>query len=122
MNGGHAISVLIVDDDPRVRAALLRMLDELADVRAVAVDSEQALRLSSLTTLDTDVAVVDLDGPTTSGEEVIRRLVPVVPVLAVSMSGTSRRPAMRAGATHFLEKDGDAGALIEGIRDAAAGK
>ena len=66
VNGGRGISVLIVDDDPRVRAALMRMLDELADVRAAAVDSEQAMRLSSLTTIDTDVAVVDVRGPRVS--------------------------------------------------------
>lgn len=121
MSGAGGISVLIVDDDPRVRAALIRMLDELADVHVAAVDSEQALRLSSMTTIDTDVAVVDVVGPSSRGEEVIRRLAPAVPVVAVSLSSTARSFALRAGAARFLEKDGDAGALIEAIRAAAGG-
>lgn len=121
MSGAGGISVLIVDDDPRVRAALIRMLDELADVHVAAVDSEQALRLSSMTTIDTDVAVVDVAGPASRGEEVIRRLAPAVPVVAVSLSSTARSFALRAGAARFLEKDGDAGALIEAIRAAAGG-
>ena len=122
VSGSRGISVLIVDDDPRVRAALMRMLDELVDVHAAAVDSEQAMRLSSLTAIDTDVAVVDVAGPMSRGEEVIRRLVPAVPVVAVSLSSTARPIAMRAGAARFLEKDGDAGALVEAIRAAAAGE
>ena len=121
MNGGRGISVLVVDDDPRVRAAVVRMLDELAEVRAAAVDTEQAMRLSSLTTLDTDVAVVDLPGAGSRGEEVIRRLVPGVPVVAVSLSGTARRAALLAGAVRFVEKDGDDRALIAAIW-AAAGR
>lgn len=122
MSGVCGISVLVVDDDPRVRAALVRMLDELADVSVAAVDTEQAMRLSSLTTLDTDVAVVDLPGPASGGEEVIRRLAPGVPVVAVSLSGTARCVALRAGATTFVEKDGDGGALIDAIRATAAGE
>jgi DNA-binding NarL/FixJ family response regulator len=121
VSGSRGISVLIVDDDPRVRAALMRMLDELVDVHVAAVDSEQALRLSLLTAIDADVAVVDVAGPASRGEEVIRRLVPTVAVVAVSLSSTARPVAMRAGAARFLEKDGDAVALIEAIRAAAAG-
>jgi DNA-binding NarL/FixJ family response regulator len=122
VSGSRGISVLVVDDDPRVRAALVRMLDELADVHVAAVDSEQALRLSLLTTIDTDVAVVDVAGPVSRGEQVIRRLAPAVPVVAVSLSSNARSCALRAGAARFLEKDGDAGALIEAIRAAAAGE
>lgn len=122
MSGARGISVLIVDDDPRVRAALIRMLDELADVHVAAVDSEQALRLSSMTTIDTDVAVVDVAGPASRGEEVIRRLAPAVPVVAVSLSSTAHSIALRAGAARFLEKDGDAGAMIAAIRATAAGE
>lgn len=99
----------------------MRMLDELADVHAAAVDSEQAVRLSSLTTLDADVAVVDLPGPGSPGEAIIRRLVPRVPVVALSLGGTARPAALRAGATFFVEKDGDTGALIAAIWAAAGG-
>lgn len=122
VSGARAISVLVVDDDPRVRAALVRMLDELADVSVAAIDTEQAMRLSSLTTLDTDVAVVDLPGPASCGEEVIRRLAPRVPVVAVSLCGAARCVALRAGATSFVEKDGDDGALLDAIRAVAAGE
>jgi DNA-binding NarL/FixJ family response regulator len=121
VSGPRAISVLVVDDDPRVRAALVRLLDDVAGLQVAAVDVEQAVRLSSLTSLETDVAVVDLAGPASPGEDVVRRLAPRVQVVAVSLSGTVRAAALRAGASVFLEKDGDDRGLIEAIRTAASG-
>jgi DNA-binding NarL/FixJ family response regulator len=115
------LTVLVVDDDPRVRAAMVRMLDEMAGVRAAALDSETALRLSTVTGIETDVAVVDVSGPGGPGEAVIRRLAPAVAVVAISLDATQRRTAERAGATLFVEKDGDDRALIDAIRSAAAG-
>jgi DNA-binding NarL/FixJ family response regulator len=114
------LTVLVVDDDPRVRGALVRMLDELPDVEAAALDTEQAIRLSALTAIGTDVAVVDLPGSRARGEELVRRLAPAVPVVAVSLDGALRRRALGAGAAAFLEKDGDDRSLVAAIRSAAA--
>lgn len=118
MTGG--IGVLVVDDDARVRAALVRLLEE-AGFRAAALDVEQSMRLASLTALGADVAVVDLSRPGSEGLAVIRRLTPGVRVVAVSLRGTVRAAALRAGAAVFLEKDGDDHALVHAIRTAAAG-
>lgn len=120
MRATPCLSVLVVDDDPRVRAAVVRMLDGVPELRAVAVDSEQAIRLSSLTALQTDVAVVDLPGLGRRGEALIRRLAPHVAVVAVSLDGGQHRAAVEAGAAVFIEKDGDDRTLIEAIRGAAA--
>jgi DNA-binding NarL/FixJ family response regulator len=120
VSAARSLTVLVVDDDSRVRAAVVRLLDELPDVRAAAVDTEQATRLSSLTSLDTDVVVVDLPGPGSRGEALIRRLVPDVAVVAVGLDGAQRRAAVHAGAAVFVEKDGDDQALIDAIRAAAA--
>ncbi|MBI1379034.1 MAG: response regulator [Frankiales bacterium] len=114
------IGVLVVDDDARVRAALVRLLEE-AGFRAAALDVEQSMRLASLTALGADVAVVDLSPPGSQGLAVIRRLTPGVRVVAVSLRGTVRAAALRAGAAVFLEKDGDDHALVHAIRTAAAG-
>jgi FixJ family two-component response regulator len=119
VRAASGLTVLVVDDDPRVRAAVVRMLDERPDFRAVAVDSEQAMRLSSLTAVETDVAVVDLPGLGRRGEALIRRLVPEVAVVAVSLDGAMRRAAAHAGAAVFVEKDGNDQALIDAILAAA---
>ncbi|MFN8167704.1 MAG: response regulator [Candidatus Nanopelagicales bacterium] len=119
MTTPRRVTVLVVDDDARVRAAALRMLDELPDVDVAAVDTEQALRLSSLTVLGTDVAVVDLPGPGNRGHLLIGRLAPAVAVVAVSLDTAQREAAARAGARAFVEKDGDDRALVEAIRAAA---
>ncbi|MGZ4616444.1 MAG: response regulator [Actinomycetes bacterium] len=122
VNGTRLLTVLIVDDDSRVRAALVRMLDEVGDVRPIAVDSVQALRLATLITLDADVAVVDVPAPGTPGEVLVGQLAPAVPVVAMSLNGSMRRRAARAGAALFVEKDGDAGALVDAIRTAATAR
>jgi DNA-binding NarL/FixJ family response regulator len=120
VSAASGLTVLVVDDDPRVRAAVVRMLDERPRFRAVAVDSEQAMRLSSLTALETDVAVVDLPGLGRRGEALIRQLVPDVAVVAVSLDGAQRSAAQLAGAAVFVEKDGNDQALIDAILAAAS--
>ena len=122
VSGTRLLTVLIVDDDPRVRAALVRLLDEVGDVRSVAVDTEQAMRLSTLIELDADVAVVDVPGPGNAGEALVARWAVGVPVVAMSLSGSMQRRAVVAGASWFVEKDGDDGALVDAIRAAAAAR
>ena len=83
------------------------MLEEVGDVRPIAVDTEQAVRIASLITLDADVAVVDVPGPGTPGEALVGQLTPGVPVVAMSLHGSMQRLALQSGAALFVEKDGD---------------
>ncbi len=124
MIGPVAVRVLVVDDDARVRQALRHLLDDLPGFECLAVDSGQAMRLATWGSAVTDVAVIDL--PATSGgtAELIRRLIErltdLMPVLVLSMSGSSRVAALEAGATRFFEKDGDSRALVAAIRTAVS--
>ena len=77
------------------------------------------MRLSSLTALETHVAVVDLPGLDRRGEALIRQLVPDVAVVAVSLDGAQRSAAQLAGAVVFVEKDGNDQALIDAFLAAA---
>lgn len=112
--------VLVVDDDPRVRAALVSMLHGTDGLYVVAVDTDQVLRLSGAATLRADVALADLPDDSEPSLRVVRRLSAAMPVVAVSMQGATRLPALQAGAAAFVEKDGDAAAILRAIAAARA--
>ncbi len=112
--------VLIVDDDARVRAAFHALLDHSDEFRCLAVDGHDALKL--VTTrgggVDFQVAIVDMSDARTvpAGLRLVALLVEQAPVVVVSMSGTARALALHAGAKAFVDKNGDAGALLAVIR------
>lgn len=54
-----------------------------------------------------DVALVDVLLPTMAdGVDLVRRLSGLVPIVAISLDGTSRTQALAAGAVVYVEKDG----------------
>lgn len=111
--------VLVVDDDARVRDALRHLLDEVTGLQCLAVDTGQAMRLVTWGSTVADVAVVDLPSQPGEGSALVERLADLMPVVVVSMSGSQRVDALAAGAVCFVEKDGDATALVGAIRSAA---
>ncbi len=119
MKGRQRLRVLVVDDDARVRDALSHLLDEVTGLQCLAVDTGQAMRLVTWWSTVTDVAVVDLPSESSAGSALVERLAGLVPVVVVSMSGSQRVAALAAGAVRFVEKDGDAAALVAAIRSAA---
>ncbi|MBD3782099.1 MAG: response regulator transcription factor [Micrococcales bacterium] len=122
VKGPRRLRVLVVDDDARVRSALRHLLDDVGELRCLAVDTGQAVRLLTWGSNVSDVAVVDLPSgsPAASpaGCALVERLAGLVPVVVVSMSGSRRSDALAAGAHSFVEKDGDGGALLAAIRSA----
>lgn len=119
MTGCPRIRVLVVDDDARVRTALRHLLDDATGLQCLAVDSGQAMRLVMWGSTVTDVAVVDMPSVSKASSALVERLAGLMPVVVVSMSGSTRVAALAAGALRFVEKDGDAGALVAAIRSAA---
>lgn len=119
MRGAARLTVLVVDDDPRVRGALVHLLEEVGDIRVVAVDTDQAIRLTLVSAPRTDVAVVDVPDAGSPGVRLVGLLAVALPVVAVSLTGSVRDAALAAGALHFVEKDGDEGRLVGAIRSAA---
>lgn len=123
MTGQPCTRALVVDDDARVRAALCALLDDAAGFRCRAVDSQQATRLvmGGSSDVDSDVAVVDMSaaGEPEGQATLVALLAGFVPVVVVSMSRAVRAVAMAAGAAAFVEKDGDATALVAAVRAVA---
>ena len=115
----RALRVLVVDDDPRVRAGLAGALGATAGLILVAVTGSPARALAAAG--QADVALVDALLPTLAdGVALVRCLSPHVPVVAISLDGTRRRDALAAGAVAYLEKDGSLDDLVATLREAAS--
>ena len=110
--------VLVIDDDARVRTALTDLLASTADLApvvsaATAAEAQAAAEHNG----PFDLAIVDLLLPDpATGLALIRGLTPLVPVIAVSVSGVHRTAALAAGASVFLDKDGRVDALLAALR------
>ncbi|GAA3986151.1 response regulator transcription factor [Allokutzneria multivorans] len=121
------IRVLLVDDQPLVRAGL-RMLceaDELVEVAGEAADGEQAVRLAER--LTPDVVLMDLRMPRLDGIEASRRILRNRPstrivVLTTFDDDDHLYPALEAGACGFLAKDAEPADLLLAVKRAAAGE
>ncbi|OJF13433.1 response regulator [Couchioplanes caeruleus] len=120
------IRVVLVDDQPLIRAGL-RMLCEAEpdlDVVGEAENGRDAIALAAR--LAPDVIVMDLrmpgiDGITATGRILAAR--PATRVLVLTTFGDDDHlyPALTAGACGFLLKDAPPAELLDGIRRAAAG-
>lgn len=112
MAGGPApCTVLVVDDDVRIRNVLATLLERDGLRVMLASDGEDAIRL--LATIDVPCAIVlDLDMPRMGGTEFSRALrrsaaTAAVPLIVVSGSATIERHASDIGAVAWLPKPFD---------------
>lgn len=115
-------AVLVVDEDPRVRAALSSLLAGLDELEVVAIGPSEAGRLTEALVRDYEVGVVDVSDRSPQSLGLLRRLGAAVPVVAMSMSGSMRLPALRAGAAAFVEKDGDGEAIHRAVATVRAAR
>ena len=112
-------SVLVVEDDAALREALLDTL-KAAKLRGhAAADAASALEL--LRTEEIALVISDVQMPGRNGYQLlsdIKHLRPDVPVVLMTAYGTVAQAvtAMREGATDYIVKPFDAGALIEMAR------
>jgi DNA-binding NarL/FixJ family response regulator len=126
-----SIAVMIVDDQPLVRAGFRMVLSSQPDLRVVgeAGDGAQALDLvRDLTGADRpDVIVMDIRMPVLDGVEATRRLcadgasAPRVIVLTTFDTDDEAFAALEAGASGFLLKNAPPEDLLAAIRAVAAG-
>ncbi len=116
------LTVLVVDDDARVRRALRTLIESSPDLTVAAQAATETQTLELDLQLKPDIVVLDLLLPAASNglnalRELIRRGRPVV---AISISGGLRTPALGAGADAFLEKGGrEMDRLLDTIRAAS---
>ena len=120
-----SVRVLVVDDDDHFRAGLAELLTVHGlDVAATARDARDAIDVSRM--LRPDVVLMDVEMPGRNGIEAIPGVLAACPetrvvMLTVSGDGTDVLEALLAGATGYLVKGTEPGALVAGIRAAAAG-
>lgn len=119
------IRVLVVDDDALVRTLLAGILaaQEIAVV-AQAADGDEVV--PAVQAHHPDVVLLDLHMPRMSGLDALAALalLPDPPgVIALTSFGTDQTvvAAVRAGASGFLAKDADPGAIADAVRRVAGG-
>ncbi len=121
-----AIRVLLVDDDPLVRAGLSLMLGGAADIEIVgeAADGGDVDALVDRTRPDVvlmDVRMPGTDGLTATERLRARRDPPQVVVLTTFHADEQVLRALRAGAAGFVLKDTPPTEIVEAVRRVAAG-
>jgi putative two-component system response regulator len=100
--------ILVVDDDPRTRAAVTDMARALGHETEVAADGVGAL---AMVKLDIDLVLTDLNMPGMDGFEVIRRIrqdaetadLPIIMITGMA-DEENRIRAVEAGANDFIGK------------------
>ena len=108
------LRLLVVDDDPAVRSAIVRPLEEAGHVVDAVSDGPTAL--AAIGQRSFDLVLVDFAMPGMDGAEVIRRargLRPNTPFLIVSGYSDSDAIATAAPGTPVLAKPFENGTLLE---------
>jgi DNA-binding NarL/FixJ family response regulator len=122
------IRVLLVDDQPLIRAGFRALLDAEDDIEVVAEapDGRQGVALAEQHL--PDVALIDVKMPVLDGIEATRRIagdnrLAGVRVVILTNHGLDEYvfAALRAGASGFLVKDIEPEDLLHGVRVAARG-
>jgi DNA-binding NarL/FixJ family response regulator len=120
------IRLLLVDDDPLVRAGLALILGGGQDLEIVgeAADGEEAL--TRVREVSPDVVLMDIRMPRLDGIEATARLLsqpqpPKVVVLTTFDTDDDVVQALAAGASGFLLKDTPPADIVEAVKKVAAG-
>lgn len=121
-----SIAVSIVEDDPRVRASLAKLIDSTPGFRCVSNHSSAEDALQALPGFAPEVVLMDINLPGISGVECVRRLKPSLPKTQVIMLTVYQNTdhifkALAAGATGYLLKQTPPSELLAAIKDVHAG-
>jgi DNA-binding NarL/FixJ family response regulator len=122
-----SIRVLIVDDDPLLRAGLKMMLAGAPDIRVVGEAGDGGGVLGLIDRLVPDVVLMDIRMPGTDGltaTEAVRRRpnAPEVIILTTFDADEHVLRALRAGAAGFVLKDTPPAEIVDSVRRVAAGQ
>jgi DNA-binding NarL/FixJ family response regulator len=114
--------VLIVDDQPLLRAGFKSVLEASGQVDVVGEAATGAEAIEEARRLDPDVVLMDVRMPDMDGIEATRRM-PKQKILILTTFGLDEYiiEALRAGASGFLLKDAPVEDLLSAVRAVAAG-
>lgn len=120
------ISVSIVEDDPRVRGSLARLVDSSAACSCVSRHETGEDGLAKIPGVKPDVVLMDINLPGMSGVECARRLKPLVPATQIIMLTVYQNTenifnALAAGATGYLLKQTPPEEILTAIQEVHAG-
>jgi DNA-binding NarL/FixJ family response regulator len=122
-----AVGVLIVDDDPLVRAGLAMMLRGAPDIHVVAEAGDGSEVLAMVDRHAPDVVLMDIRMPAMDGlaaTEALRarRHAPEVIILTTFDADEHVLRALRAGAAGFVLKDTPPAEIVAAVRRVARGE
>jgi DNA-binding NarL/FixJ family response regulator len=120
------ISVSIVEDDPRVRGSLARLIDSSSACRCASRHETGEDGLAEIPGIKPDVVLMDINLPGMSGVECVRRLKPLLPATQIIMWTVYQNTenifnALAAGATGYLLKQTPPEELLTAIQEVHAG-
>jgi DNA-binding NarL/FixJ family response regulator len=121
-----AIKVLLVDDDPLVRAGLSFMMGGSPDIEIVGEAADGAEVETLVERTRPDVVLMDIRMPAVDGLTATERLrrrtdAPQVVVLTTFHADEQVLRALRAGAAGFVLKDTPPAQIVDAVRKVAAG-
>jgi DNA-binding NarL/FixJ family response regulator len=127
-----SIRVLLVDDDPLVRAGLRLMLRSAPDIDVIGEAADGAAAITAAAELAPDVVLMDIRMPGTDGVTATAaitaaaatgtRAAPRVVALTTFDADDLVRQAIAAGAVGYLVKDTPPAEIISAVRAVAAGQ
>ena len=122
------IRVVIADDQPLLRSALVNLLEVETDIEVVAEADTGAAAVSAVRTHQPDVVIMDIrmpdmDGITATGLIADDPVTATTRVLILTTFEVEEYivGALRAGASGFLAKDADPAEIVRAVRVVAAG-
>jgi DNA-binding NarL/FixJ family response regulator len=121
-----AIRVLLVDDDPLVRAGLSLMLGGAGDIEVVGAAGDGSEVPALVERLSPDVVLMDIRMPAVDGLTATEALrsrpqAPEVVLLTTFHADEQVLRALRAGAAGFVLKDTPPAEIVDAVRRVAAG-
>lgn len=127
-DGGAPIRVLLVDDDPLVRAGLRMLLGGTDDIEVAGEAGDGVEAIEQVAMLRPDVVLMDVRMPILDGIEATRMVRdgrgahPQIIVLTTFDTDTTVIDALRAGAAGYLLKHTPPEEIVAAVRRAAAGE
>ncbi|GGR11446.1 response regulator transcription factor [Streptomyces netropsis] len=121
------ITVLLVDDEPLVRAGLRAILSAQPDIEVVGEAADGAAVLPLVRSLRPDVVAMDVRMPLLDGIEATRAVLrtvaapPKILVVTTFENDQYVYDALRAGADGFLLKRAAPAEIVQAVRTVAAG-